>query len=157
MRIKRAWLVVLALGTTSILSGCQPEKGTGSGGTTAKERAYQVTCDWGLTKALNAAEAKAWDRYDLNITVKGEPANLLVFVYNPDGKLVGGTDGNKITADEMRLSRVGSTAIDVSFFLQNGNGAAIEGTYTVMVRKQGSDETVATAKVDRKKGDPASR
>lgn len=148
MRIGRIWLIALALGTTSVLSGCKFRKGAGSsdGGATTKEGEYQVTCEWVPTKNLNAAEAKAWNRYDLNITVKGEPANLLVFVYGADGKMVydGHNDpyGSKITVDEMRLSRVGLWAVVDT--IQE------EGTYTVMVRKQGSDELAATAKVIRK-------
>ena len=142
LRLAVSALLLLALATTA----CQSKKSnSGSdGGAVAKEGAYQVTCEWALTKNLNPTEAKAWNRYDLNITVKGEPANLLVFVYNPEGKLVFGDGGynSKITADEMRLSRVGLKAVVDT--IQE------EGTYTVMVRKQGSDEVVATAKVTRK-------
>ena len=141
LRLAVSALLLLALATTA----CQSKKSnSGSdGGAVAKDGAYQVTCEWSPAEGLRVSEAKAWGRYDLKITVKGEPADLLVFAYGPDGKLVFGDGGydNKITADEMRLSRVG---------LKTVPQCETEGTYTVMVRKQGSDEVIATAKVTHK-------
>lgn len=106
-----------------------------------------MTCKWSPSKVLTLREAEAWDRYDLNVTVKGEPANLLVFVYDPDGKLIYGSESrgseNKITADEMRLSKAGSKDVD-------GSCCQKKGTYTVIVRKEGNDKAVATVKVIRK-------
>lgn len=118
----------------------------GSGGCTVKDGAYQVRCEWTLTKTSPVSEARKLDRYDLNIEVKGEPANLLLFVYSPEGKLIYGQAAqseNAITADKMRLSGVASRTVDFSYCMTDG-------TYTVVVRKQGSDKVVTTFKEPRK-------
>ena len=141
MRTTATLLIFLFVGVVSTFLGCKSDKGPGS-----SSPQYEVTCTWGPERYANLK----LDRHDLNITVKGDPADCVVLLYKPDGELVsesafrspGNKARNKITADEMRLSGQASRTVDFSYVEKAG-------TYSILVRRQGKDEVLVRASVNR--------